>query len=647
MKISACVITKNEEMNIVTCLESVKQIVSEIILVDTGSTDNTVQMALKYGAKIYYFQWQNDFSKARNYAISKASGDWIIFLDADEYYTKESITMIPDVLYEAEKGNYDVIFSILVNYEKHINKSFGTAPVIRIFRNNKGLEYKGAVHELLYTKDGRPLKKLDATKYLKIIHTGYSKEIINEKNKGKRNLDLLLEEERIRQNDSNLCFYISEAYILMNEREKAIEYGFMAIKYNNGSLIGIYQKNYLNILQSMTTIGYPIDDVKYVAKKASKEYPDFPDFHFFLGDMYRHEGRIMDAIQEYEDGIGNIHKGLNYQSSAPFYISKVLGFLGDLYHRIRQFDMATKYYVEILKGDPYEFSTLRKLLLLFSKFEKNEDIYEFMKKLYDYSCEKDLLFLLKASLRSKNITLAEIYYRNIDESRYEDLKNEKANIKLLNGDYEDASKEYRVLYEKILEEVYALKFIISALLSDDKKSLLEIAEIVKPSIKRIIGRTLKQEVEFLSDDRKDILNFFKEYVKIEKANLLVDYMDWIEDTDILYEVSELLFYYEQYVFSSELYKAYLENESFIFINKRTAILLRLGECMYNAGQYKDALLYYNEAREIAPHNYGGYEIPIYICELLNDYDQLRIIAQRGTNIFPDSFFLQSKSKNYH
>ena len=86
MKISACVITKNEEKNIARCINSYKDIVDEIILVDTGSTDNTVEIAKSLGAKIYYYEWQNDFSAAKNYALSMAKGDWIIFLDADEFF---------------------------------------------------------------------------------------------------------------------------------------------------------------------------------------------------------------------------------------------------------------------------------------------------------------------------------------------------------------------------------------------------------------------------------------------------------------------------------------------------------------------------------------------------------------------------------
>ena len=86
MQISACFITKNEEKNIEKAICSLQGMYDELIVTDTGSEDRTVEIAEKYGARVYNFKWQNDFSLARNFTIDKAGGDWIIFLDADEYF---------------------------------------------------------------------------------------------------------------------------------------------------------------------------------------------------------------------------------------------------------------------------------------------------------------------------------------------------------------------------------------------------------------------------------------------------------------------------------------------------------------------------------------------------------------------------------
>ena len=88
-EISLCMIVKDEQDVIERCLESVKDVVDEIIIVDTGSTDKTKQIVSKYTDKIYDFEWVNDFAKARNYSFSKATKDYILWLDADDVILKE------------------------------------------------------------------------------------------------------------------------------------------------------------------------------------------------------------------------------------------------------------------------------------------------------------------------------------------------------------------------------------------------------------------------------------------------------------------------------------------------------------------------------------------------------------------------------
>ena len=88
--ISACVITKNEANTIERWLVDMQSIADEIIVVDTGSTDNTVKIAKASNVKVYHYKWKNDFAAAKNFAIEQASGDWILFLDADEFFSEET-----------------------------------------------------------------------------------------------------------------------------------------------------------------------------------------------------------------------------------------------------------------------------------------------------------------------------------------------------------------------------------------------------------------------------------------------------------------------------------------------------------------------------------------------------------------------------
>lgn len=92
--LSLCMIVKNEEKHLARCLSSVKDAADEIVIVDTGSSDKTIEIAESFGSKIFHFNWINDFSAARNYSLSKCSSDWILYLDADEQLNPDSVDEI-------------------------------------------------------------------------------------------------------------------------------------------------------------------------------------------------------------------------------------------------------------------------------------------------------------------------------------------------------------------------------------------------------------------------------------------------------------------------------------------------------------------------------------------------------------------------
>ena len=114
--ISACVIVKNEAQNLPSWLASVKAFADEMIVVDTGSTDNTKALAQAAGARVFDFEWINDFAAAKNFAIGKAGGRWIVFPDADEYFDEASQKRLPGLLQQMEaRGNVLGVTCPLIN----------------------------------------------------------------------------------------------------------------------------------------------------------------------------------------------------------------------------------------------------------------------------------------------------------------------------------------------------------------------------------------------------------------------------------------------------------------------------------------------------------------------------------------------------
>jgi len=142
--LSLCMIVKNEERNLMRCLDSVAGLAPEVVIVDTGSTDQTPAIAVNYGAKVVTFDFTVvDFARARNHALSHANGHWILVLDADETLDPSSGTVIQDLIARNENAGY-----YFRRFNHHGNAQGSTSDfAIRLFPNRPAYRYRGRVHE--------------------------------------------------------------------------------------------------------------------------------------------------------------------------------------------------------------------------------------------------------------------------------------------------------------------------------------------------------------------------------------------------------------------------------------------------------------------------------------------------------------------
>lgn len=144
MTLSVCLIVKNETAVIGRCLNCASKFADEIVVVDTGSTDDTVAEAKKFTDKVFFFEWCDDFSAARNYAFEKASGDLLMWLDADDYITDENCEKI--ISLKSRFKNYDMAFLPYAAAFEGDTPTF-VYPRERIFRREGNYRFTGAVHE--------------------------------------------------------------------------------------------------------------------------------------------------------------------------------------------------------------------------------------------------------------------------------------------------------------------------------------------------------------------------------------------------------------------------------------------------------------------------------------------------------------------
>lgn len=275
--ISLCMIVKNEEKNIRRCLQSVANEVDEIIIVDTGSTDDTVSIAKEYGAKVYFHKWNNNFSDARNASLDRATKNWILFLDADEEIEHEEFLKLKKIL--SLNQNLEAFHLRLVNIIS--NADIGDAIVLRVFKNKPEYRFEGKMHEQI-VKSVENLSgqgSIGATD-VRIKHYGYDPELTNIEEKQQRNIDLLSsypESER----DGYFYYSLGNEYARVNEYDKALEI------YNKALNVPIKKGDrpvylaylYLHIAKVLNSAQRYDDEIKAL-KEFQKKYSDFKDLYF-------------------------------------------------------------------------------------------------------------------------------------------------------------------------------------------------------------------------------------------------------------------------------------------------------------------------------------------------------------------------------
>ena len=187
-RLSVCLIAKNEEKFLGRALESIKPLASQIVVVDTGSTDRTIEIAKEHGAEVRHFQWCDDFSAARNAALQYATGDWVLMLDADEVLPAD----------QHENLRRDLACAEVIAWRMPLinsgQESHGASPVPRLFRNAPGAFFQSPIHEQIFPSLlalSKPWGMACRVGSARLTHYGYTPELMRDRNKIERNLKLL------------------------------------------------------------------------------------------------------------------------------------------------------------------------------------------------------------------------------------------------------------------------------------------------------------------------------------------------------------------------------------------------------------------------------------------------------------------------
>lgn len=289
---SICIIAKNEEKNIERCLKSIQNFDCEIIVVDTGSTDRTKEIAAKYATKVLNFEWVNDFSAARNFSISHASYDWILVLDCDEWVEESA----PEE-FMALARQYPAYVGRLKR--KNLTQSKTGQRVytdmVERFFNRRYYHYEAPIHEQV-----TPLTSIQPFLFdipLTVLHSGYVGTKEEQENKRIRNMTLLLQELEKHPDDPYYYFQIGQEYYCMDDYESAAEYYSRVLSFDLEPSL-----EYLRLtIQAYGSCLLHLDRIEEALQfeQICDTFGNTPDFVFLMGQIYYRSGQLIKAMSEF------------------------------------------------------------------------------------------------------------------------------------------------------------------------------------------------------------------------------------------------------------------------------------------------------------------------------------------------------------
>jgi tetratricopeptide (TPR) repeat protein len=294
-RLSLIMIVKNEEEMLPKALASARDVVDEMIVVDTGSTDRTVQVAERAGAKVHFFKWNNSFADARNASIRAATGDWLLILDADERLGPGLGPLLRETI---ARDDIDLVMLPL----HHASRLDATPedvfegraklgePVLlqRLMRKTPDLAYEGVVHETVKSWLDRRLNRVTGVN-APIIHYGAIREYRTARGKQHRNIELLLERCKCEPENPIPRSFIASEYMGIGEVEKArayIEEGW-ALLLRQIERTPKQRPAFIELTslraQVFLAIGQPEVAVETVEKALNDWESDHPNMHFLRG----------------------------------------------------------------------------------------------------------------------------------------------------------------------------------------------------------------------------------------------------------------------------------------------------------------------------------------------------------------------------
>jgi glycosyltransferase involved in cell wall biosynthesis len=383
MNLSVCIIAKNEEKNIRRCLESLKSYNFEIVVIDTGSTDDTEKIAQQYTDRVFHFQWKNDFSSARNFAISKSTKTYVMSMDCDECIDYIDVKKLQNLLVERKKQVGRI--KIRNHLTKNGTGQENTEWINRIF-SKELFHYEGCIHEQVTAMNGEEYETYQAP--VVILHTGYDLPENERKQKAERNIKLLQQELQrlliaflqkqdafvnviddvgLKNDDENnkrcvqrifsmieagndlavklqheeqlpyILYQLGKGYYMAGDYREACTYFSCALSFDLNPKLEY-------VIDMVETYGYAMlnsdqADNALFFENIYEEFGNTADFQFLMGLIYMNNARFEDAVSEFL-------KATKHSASRNVGANSYMAFynIGVIYECLGRADEAKRYY---------------------------------------------------------------------------------------------------------------------------------------------------------------------------------------------------------------------------------------------------------------------------------------------------------------
>ncbi|GAB1157982.1 hypothetical protein YWY31_40070 [Paenibacillus illinoisensis] len=624
--IALCMIVKNEQEYLRRCLDSVLGKVDQIIIIDTGSTDETVSIAKEYTNEVYHFEWINDFSAARNESLKYAKTDYVLVLDADEYL-EQSVNILEDI-----DGDADYYFTKIHNIMSQGRAINHLA--IRLFANNRGLHYVHRLHEHLNTYEDMNKYKAAHAKFT-IMHTGYTDEMLEGRDKSKRNLSLMLKEVKENPSVYNL-FNMGRTYNWIGDHEKAIEY--LKKAYPLSKELTILPELIATLCRSLGEMRR-YNEALYILKEAVQVFPLEVDLIHIQALYYEKIGYHLDAVSRMEKCLEIGDQGITVQEGNGTYIAHFR--LAEWYMSRNEYNKAYENIIEAIKFNKSFVPLIGKYLEITDRLNlPHDDVFTSVNYLFKIRTTDQLknvlevLYHLRHPLLQKYLETYQVAVQdNVRAVSYQFNKEyEDAKIVWVNSsEYDDTNTWDLLLLSYILKDETLFKL---------SYSRLNLSQKELKSLKNIILNRSENKVFLTKDLEEILLSVLLNLMRLQEFEMFEELLKILlqGSTAINIKICGKLIEYRFGELAIDLLVKLFERQP-----RNVEIVKLLGDLCTRSQYYEDAKLFYAKLLELSDE-YSSYE-RLYLLSVVNSDQEEESLRKTISQKFPLCLWANKENLN--